>query len=127
MDTAEKLFTLADGDGIENDEESVNDNTDSTTTDARGGARRSTREKTQTQRMKEYRLQLLERDFLAAQRACTRQVNKIPFLLEEEVNLRVLQQERGKLEARMEDLTNAHEGYFATLKCEEKTERTRTI
>ena len=61
MDTAEKLFTLADGDGIENDEESVNDNTDSTTTDARGGARRSTREKTQTQRMKEYRLQLLER------------------------------------------------------------------
>ena len=41
MDTAEKLFTFADGDGIENAKESVNNNTDSmTTTDARGGARK---------------------------------------------------------------------------------------
>ena len=38
----------------------------------------------------------------------------------EEVNLRVLQQERGKLEAHMEDLTNTNEEYFAALECEEK-------
>ena len=128
MDTALKLSTFTDADGIDNIEESFvngfpfnsNTTTITTTTDARGGIRMSTRQKTETPKMKEYRLQLLERDFLEAQRACTKQTRIVQSLLEEKTTIPVLQQERGKLETRMEDLMNAHEENLAALESEAK-------
>jgi len=54
--------------------------------------------------MKEYCQELLERDFNTAQKACMKQVKRIQSLLVGEVEISDLQQERGKLETRMEDL-----------------------
>ena len=74
MDTAERLLTFADGDErieISDNGFQANSNTD-LTTDTHEETRRSTRKRTETERMKQYNLQLLERDFVAAQRACTR-------------------------------------------------------
>ena len=47
-----------------------------------------------TAKMKEYRQQLLERDFDTAQKACTKQVKRIQSLLVGEVKISDLQQER---------------------------------
>jgi len=59
---------------------------------------------------------LLEGDFEAAHRACTKQVNRIESLLSEKTEISVLQRERGKLEARMDDFVSAHEVLHDTFK-----------
>ena len=64
----------------------------------------SIRPKVLTAKMKEYCQELLERDFNTAQKACMKQVKRIQSLLVGEVEISDLQQERGKLETRMEDL-----------------------
>ena len=73
--------------------------------------RSSNRPKAPTDKMKEYRRQLFEADFEAAQRACTKQVSRIQALLSDQnetYDVYALQMERGKLEARIEDFTSAH-------------------
>lgn len=45
----------------------------------------SNRSKVPTKRMKEYRRQMIERDFAAAKRACTKQLEKIESLLQDEL------------------------------------------
>ena len=82
--------------------------------------RSSARPKVFTAKMKDYRQQLLERDFDAAQKACTRQVKRIQSVLVGEVEISDLQQERGKLEARMDDFADAHAAIYDTLECEDK-------
>ena len=64
----------------------------------------SNRPKAPTYKMKEYHRQLMERDFTAAKRACTKQVDKVQLLLADKiVGIAELQKERGKLEACMDD------------------------
>lgn len=70
--------------------------------------------------MKDYRLQLLERDFDAAQKACMKQVKRIQSILVGEVEIFDLQQERGTLEARMEDFADAHVTIYDTFKHKDK-------
>ena len=70
--------------------------------------------------MKDYRQQLLERDFDAAQKACMKQVKRIQSVLVGEAEISDLQQERGKLEARMEDFADAHAVIYDTLEREDK-------
>ena len=73
--------------------------------------------------MKEYQRQLFEADFEAAQRACTKQASRIQALLSDQnetYDVSVLQMERGKLEARMEDFTSAHEVLYDTFEIEEE-------
>ena len=81
--------------------------------------RSSSRPIVPTDKMKEYRRQLLEGDFEAAHRACTKQVNRIESLLSEETEISVLQRERGKLEACMDDFASAHEVLYDTFKTED--------
>ena len=78
------------------------------------------RPKVFTAKMKDYRQQLLERDFDAAQKACVKQVKRIQLVLVGEAEISDLQQERGKLEARMEDFADAHAAIYDTLECEDK-------
>lgn len=113
--------TLADNNGIvENHEQfSHGEFPPSSTTDSTL-VRSSARPKVPTDKMKEYRQQLLERDFDAAQKACTKQVNRIQSLLADEVEISGLQQERGKLQARMDDFANAHAALHDTLEGEDK-------
>ena len=47
--------------------------------------RASNRPKVPTKRMKEYRHQMIERDFAAAKRACTKQLKEIESLLQDEL------------------------------------------
>ena len=73
--------------------------------------------------MKEYRCQLFEADFKAAQRACMKQASRIQALLSDQNEtyyLYVLQMKRGKLEARIEDFTSAHEVLYDTFKIQEE-------
>ena len=73
--------------------------------------------------MKEYQRQLFEADFEAAQRACTKQASRIQALLSDQnetYDVSVLQMERGKLEARMEDFTSPHEVLYDTFEIEEE-------
>ena len=82
--------------------------------------RSSARPKVLTEKMKDFRLQLTERDFIAAHRACSKQVLRIQSILADEADIPALQQERGKLETRMEDFTNAHTALYDTLENEEE-------
>ena len=84
--------------------------------ESREDVRSSSRPKVPTDKMKEYRRQLLEGDFEAAHRACTKQVNRIESLLSKETEISVLQRERGKLEARMDDFARAYEVLYDTSK-----------
>ena len=77
-------------------------------TDPLDTVRSSARPKVFTAKMKDYRQQLLERDFDAAQKACVKQVKRIQLVLVGKAEISDLQQERGKLEARMEDFADAH-------------------
>ena len=61
--------------------------------------------------MKEYQCHLFEADFEAVQRGCMKQVSQIQALQSDQnetYDVYVLQMERGKLEAHMEDFTSAH-------------------
>lgn len=58
--------------------------------------------------MKEYRSQLMKRDFETARGACNKQADTIQWLLADNSGIAELQKERGKLEARMNDLEGAH-------------------
>ena len=83
--------------------------------------RASNRPKVPTERMKEYRRQMIERDFAAAKRACTKQVERIESLLQDElVGIAEYQKARGKLESRMNDLHEAHSLLYDTLALEEE-------
>ena len=85
--------------------------------------RSSNRPKAPTDKMKEYQRQLFEADFEAAQRACTKQASRIQALLSDQnetYDVSVLQMERGKLEARMEGFTSAHEVLYDTFEIEEE-------
>ena len=70
--------------------------------------------------MKEYRRQLFQGDFEAAHRASTRQVYRIESLLSDKTEMSVLQGERGKLEACIDDFASAHEVLYDTFKTEEE-------
>jgi len=70
--------------------------------------------------MKGYRQQLLERDFDVTQKACGKQVKRIQSVLVGKVEISDLQQHRGKLEAQMEDFTDAHAAIYDTLKHEDQ-------
>ena len=70
--------------------------------------------------MKEYRRQMMERDFTSAKRACNKQVDKIESLLADELaGIAEFQKARGRLEARMDDLEDAHTLIYDTLSLEE--------
>ena len=64
--------------------------------------------KVPTEKMKEYRCQLMKRDFETVQRACKKQANTIQSLLADNSGIEELQKERGKLKTRMDDLEGAH-------------------
>lgn len=80
----------------------------------------TSRPKVPTEKMKEYRRQLMERDFDAARRACNKQVNTINSLLTDKPGIAQLQKERGKLEARIDDLESAHIAIYDTLEVEDE-------
>ena len=82
--------------------------------------RSSARPKAPTEKIIEYCRELLERDFVAAKRACAKQVIRIQSALADEIEISALQQERGKLEAQMDDFANAHTVLYDTLKSEDK-------
>ena len=83
--------------------------------------RASNRPKAPTEKMKEYRRQMMERDFASAKRACDKQVDNIESLLADElVGIAEFQKARGKLEARMDDLQDAHTLIYDTLVLEEE-------
>lgn len=82
--------------------------------------RTSSRPKVPTDKMKEYRRQLFEGDFEALARACTKQVKGIELLLSKETEISVLEREREKLEARMDDFASAHEVLYDTFKTEDE-------
>ena len=88
--------------------------------ETREDVRSSSRPKVPTDKMKEYRRQLFEGDFEAAHRACTKQVNRIESLLSDKTEISVLQRERGKLEARIDDFASAHEVLCDTFETEEE-------
>ena len=70
--------------------------------------------------MKEYRRQLFQGNFEAAHRVCTKQVNRIESLLSNKTEISVLQRERGKLEACIDDFASAHEVLYDTFETEEE-------
>lgn len=80
----------------------------------------TSRPKVPTEKMKEYRRQLMERDFDAARRACNKQVNTINSLLTDKPGIAQLQKERGKLEACIDDLESAHIAIYDTLEVEDE-------
>ena len=82
--------------------------------------RSSARPKAPTEKIIEYHCELLERDFVATKRACAKQVIRIQSALADEIEISALQQERGKLEARMDDFANAHTALYNTLESEDK-------
>ena len=61
----------------------------------------------------------LRHPFVAVQRGCSRQVTRIPSTLADGAEIASLLQERGKLEARMDDFANAHLAKYATLERED--------
>ena len=64
--------------------------------------RASNRTKVPTERMEEYRCQMIERDFAAAKKACTKQVEKIESLLQDKFEgIAEYEKARGKLESWM--------------------------
>ena len=64
---------------------------------------------------------MIERDFAAAKRACTKQVERIESLLQDDlVGIVECQKARGKLESRMNDLHAAHNLLYDTLALEEE-------
>ena len=70
--------------------------------------------------MREYRRQMIESDFAAAKRACTKQVEKIESLLQDEfAGIAEYQKARRRLESRMNDLQEAHALLYDTLTLEE--------
>lgn len=71
-------------------------------------------------KMKEYHRQLFQGDFEAAHRACTKQVYRIESLLSNKTEISILQRERRKLEAHIEDFTSAHKVLCDTFKTEEQ-------
>lgn len=82
--------------------------------------RSSARTKVLTEKMKDFCLQPMERYFIAAPRACSKQVLRIRSILADDADIPALQQETGKLEARMEDFNNAHTALYDTLENEEE-------
>lgn len=73
--------------------------------------------------MKEYRRQMLRRDFEISREGCKKQVNKIHHLLTiDAMELSPLQRERGKLGVRMDDFASTHEVLY-TLEIEEAEQR----
>ena len=85
--------------------------------------RSSSRPKVPMDKMREYHRQLFEGDFEAAQKACTKQVSRIQSLLSDQnetYEIYVLQMERGKLEAHMEDFTSAHKVLYNIFEIEEE-------
>ena len=82
--------------------------------------RSRSRHRTPTEKMREYRRELRERDFGTAHRACAGQINHIESLLAERTEISVLQEERGKLTARIDDFASAHEALYDTLTTEEE-------
>ena len=82
--------------------------------------RSGSRHRTPTEKMREYRRELRERDFGTAHRACTGQINHIESLLAERTEISVLQEEKGKLIARIDDFASAHEALYDTLTTEEE-------
>ena len=76
--------------------------------------------KVPTEKMREYRRQMIESDFAAAKRACTKQVEKIESLLQDEfAGIAEYQKARRRLESRMNDLQEAHALLYDTLTLEE--------
>ncbi|CAH3176681.1 unnamed protein product [Porites evermanni] len=75
-----------------------------------------------TEKMKEYRRQVLERDFETARKEFMKQINEIlSFLADDATELSHLQRERGKLRVRMDDFTSAYEELYNTFEVEEET------
>ena len=72
------------------------------------GKRLSQRQRVPTHKGKEYQQHLLERDYTTAVRAWRRQANKAESALADSADVDLLQQERAKLESRMDDLTNSY-------------------
>ena len=72
--------------------------------------------------MREYRRQILERDFETARKEFMKQINEIHSLLADDATeLSHLQSERGKLVVRMDDFTSAYEVFYNTFEIEEET------
>ena len=64
---------------------------------------------------------MIQRDFAAVKRACTKQVERIESLLQDElVGIVEYQKARGKLESQMNDLHKAHSLLYDTLALEEE-------
>ena len=71
--------------------------------------RTSSRPKLPTGKMKEYRCQIIRRDFEISREGCTKQVNKIHHLLTiDAMELSPLQRERGTLGVRMDDFPSTY-------------------
>ena len=68
----------------------------------------NTRERVPTLKGKQYQQELAERDFKNSLRSWKGQISKLKSIIVVTLDKAVLQQERGKLEARLEDLSNAH-------------------
>ena len=75
-----------------------------------------------TEKTKEYRRQILERDFETARKKFMKQINEIHSLLADDATeLSHLQRERGKLGVRMDNFTSAYEVFYNTFEIEEET------
>ena len=62
----------------------------------------------------------MKRDFETARRACNKQADTIQSLLADNSGIAELQKERGKLEARMDDLEGAHTAICDILEIEDE-------